>query len=342
MEHITKQILFAHFEGRVSPLQRKQIEDWLAEPTHVNLYYQYLAEWERANLQYQADDEQAWQHTRQQIGTLTTRETIATETTDSPFRAAHVQPFWPRMGQIAATVGGLALLATLLYANRSWFQYRTITAAFGEIRRETLPDGSVVTLNTNSSLRIPRFGFGQQWYGNPEREVFLTGEALFSVVHTKSHQPFIVRTPNALAVRVLGTEFSVCARQRRTNVVLKRGKVEVAYSPKAQPARQIALRPGDWLAINRAGAMQVKHTTHPEYQSAWAQHRFVFDENTLTDIADIIQDNYGYSVNITAPGLASRPVSGSFQANSAEELAAVIAELLGVNYRIENKQLTFY
>lgn len=342
MEHITKQTLFAHFEGRVSPLQQKQLEDWLTEPANVDQYYRWLAEWERMNLQYQADDELAWQQTRQQIGTLTSTETSVEASENNPFPSVHTQSFWSRIGRIAAVFAGLALLTALLYANRSVIQYRTIAAEFGEIRRETLPDGSVITLNTNSSLRIPRFGFGQKWFGRPDREVFLTGEAMFSVVHTQSHQPFIVRTPNALAIRVLGTEFSVCARQRRTNVVLKQGKVEVAYSPKAQPARQIALRPGDWLDINRAGAVSVKHSAHPENHSAWAQHRFVFDENTLADIADIIQDNYGFSVKIRAPGLASRSVSGSFQANSAEELATVIAELLGIDYRTDGKQIVFY
>lgn len=100
-----------------------------------------------------------------------------------------------------------------------------------------LPDHSRVTLNANS-----RVTYYEETHPQPVREVFLEGEAFFSVVHQEraSPVPFIVRTPD-LTVQVLGTEFNVNTRRGRTQVVLDDGQIELQL-PSEQKA---AMKPGD-------------------------------------------------------------------------------------------------
>jgi ferric-dicitrate binding protein FerR (iron transport regulator) len=72
-----------------------------------------------------------------------------------------------------------------------------------------LPDNSTVILNANSSLR-----YQENWEAELLREVWVDGEAFFSVVHTHNHQRFRVNVTDDLKVEVLGTEFNVKDRRK--------------------------------------------------------------------------------------------------------------------------------
>ena len=103
----------------------------------------------------------------------------------------------------------LLLVAFAVYLNRQTHNH-TYRTAFGESRRVLLPDGSLVTLNANSSLRV-----ADRWGRRTEREVWLEGEAFFSVSKLKkagSAVKFTVHTHD-LNVEVRGTEFNDNTRQ---------------------------------------------------------------------------------------------------------------------------------
>src|SRR5688572_19994673 len=71
-------------------------------------------------------------------------------------------------------------------------EYRT---AFGETKTITLPDSSTVILNSNSVLRLK-----SAWKATTPREVWLDGEAFFSVIHKKNNQPFKVKPGENLVI----------------------------------------------------------------------------------------------------------------------------------------------
>ena len=78
----------------------------------------------------------------------------------------------------------------------------TIEVPRGMQKQITLPDGTVVTLNAESSLSYAVSSFGKDI-----RMVTLQGEGLFDVAKDSLH-PFIVRS-DGLSARVLGTVFNV-------------------------------------------------------------------------------------------------------------------------------------
>jgi len=325
---VTKHTLFAHFAGRLSPLQRKLLEDWLREPTHREVYYQWLEEWERLNAQYLAEEDEAL--------TTSMAQVEAWEKTQLPVAGQRTQRDGRFPFRWAATLAGLLLVMTGLYLGRSAILNRSITTAYGEIHRESLPDGSTVTLNANSLLRLPRFGFGSR-----SREVFLRGEAAFSVKHTTDDQRFVVRTDNDFDVVVLGTEFSVYARPQGGRVVLNRGKVQLAYHPGTK-IRQLTMKPGDLVSLDRRGRLALRREVQPEIHAAWQDHRFVFRETSVQEIASLLRETYGLTVSLKGKELADRTVSGTFQATNADEFLQVIAELLEVNYRRQNDTVLFF
>ncbi|WP_128544146.1 FecR family protein [Larkinella soli] len=323
---INKQTLFDHFAGRTTSLQRSLLAEWLRHPDHQELYYRWLEEWEAAHLQYVADPDAALLKVRApgQGG----------EEGREPVLPVGKQRFGSLRWLAAAALAGCLL--TGLYRNRTAFLYKTEETAFGNLKKLTLPDGSKVVLNAHSSLRYPRFsltGFG--------REVYLTGEADFSITHTPDHRPFRVRTARDFEVVVLGTEFTVYDRPKETRVVLHTGKVKINY-PSGSEKHQLTLKPGDFVSLDKGGKLAYRKVARPRTFAAWKDHRYIFSETSLREIADLLKENYGLEVEIRGDTLARRTVSGSFRAETSEELLRVIANLLEISFdRIENR-VTFY
>lgn len=338
---VNKAVLFDYFSGRVSPLQKKSVEDWLSDPGNRELYYAWLHEWELNRLQTNASWQSVYEKTAQRINDTAA---VVEEQEPPPKRwTISSRGEWiSRSGLLAASVTLMLLAAGWLY--RDVLLYKTVRTGFGETQSLTLPDGSGVTLNANSSLRFPRFGFGE-WtlvtdaaHKNP-RTVALTGEADFSVRHLPDHQPFVVQTPKGLSVTVLGTQFTVFSRERATRVALRSGRVQLTTGQKKESP--LIMRPGDLVTLNRQGKLALTRTAHPETMAAWKDHRFDFDQTSLREVAEMLHENYGLTVTIASAQLASRTISGSFTARNANELLQLIAQLLQVNYIRENDRVSF-
>jgi transmembrane sensor len=65
MDITYQQLIFSHFAGQTPPLQRRLIEIWLKKPANQELYYQWLEEWDRQNLQYHPDEDCVWLYLQQ-------------------------------------------------------------------------------------------------------------------------------------------------------------------------------------------------------------------------------------------------------------------------------------
>lgn len=346
MENIVnKAVLFDYFSGRVSPLQKKSVENWLAVSTNRELYYLWLHEWELTHLQANANWQYAYEKTTQRINDGSTALLPQDQERVSQWTIGRVLQWISRSGLIAASVLVALLIGGWLFRDK--LLYQTIQTGFGETRSLTLPDGSAVTLNANSSLRFlrwfdtPRFATSiaaNAAHQNP-RLVELTGEADFSVRHLPNHQRFVVVTPKGLNVVVLGTQFTVFSRERATRVALRSGRVELTTAQKTMPS--LIMHPGDLVTLNRQGKLALTRTTHPEVMASWKDHRFVFERTSLQEIANILHENYGLMVSIENSQLASRTISGSFSAQNANDVLQLIAQLLQINYIRENDRVSF-
>src|SRR5690625_3679105 len=118
------------------------------------------------------------------------------------------------------SVAGVLLIGLLVFFLKETLIYKTYHADYGDTRTVHLADGSVVNLNANSTLRVSRW---MKW--RSVREVWVTGEAYFSVKSTSDQRYFLVHTPQ-LNVEVLGTKFNIKDRYKSAKVVLQEGKVD--------------------------------------------------------------------------------------------------------------------
>lgn len=317
---VTQELLFRYFAGATTALQKRLIDEWAKSHENRERFYEVLEAWEAQNPQYLPDVAAARQrHQARLANPAREPRALAPDEPERPF-----SPFrrWLRWGIAASFV----LLTASGWAFRETLLTETHATAYGETRALTLPDGSRVTLNANSRLCFPRFGFG-----NRTREVNLAGEATFSVVHTPDDRRFVVKTDRRFEVIVLGTEFTVYTRPRCGRVVLNRGKVQLRYDQGAV-ARQLTMKPGDAVTLDRRGGVQLRRLRQPENSAAWRENRFVFEETTLAEIAHLFEETYGLRVSIPDSSLARWTVSGSFTARNADELLESLTQAASLKY----------
>ncbi|GAB2795291.1 hypothetical protein GCM10027275_45540 [Rhabdobacter roseus] len=310
-ESVTKQLLFDFFDGNTTCVQRKLVEEWLGSSSaHEELFYQYLDEWERKGPQFFPDGERA----RQTYHALLNGRTSAVKPLELvPPPPRQLNRAWALRLAVAATV----LLTAFFF--RSPLLYRSYESAPGEPYAFALPDGSQVTLNANSCLRVPRFSFG-----HPVREVQLTGEAEFSVTHTQDHTPFRVWMDDNYQIDVLGTEFTAYSRERGKRVYLKEGKVKLLL-PKGE---QIYLKPGHCFSSSPGGEFSVSIPEQPQALTAWKEQAFYFDNTLLSEVVEQIKERFAITIRIREQALANRRIGGMYRAKNADELLGILSELL--------------
>ncbi|WP_439556323.1 FecR domain-containing protein, partial [Dyadobacter sp.] len=182
---ISRYSLFEYLAGRANPLEKQLIEDWITQKENSEQFHQWLMEYEISHPQFAPEQDIALENLLSRLN----EDRPGQDEKESPVPAqfkSSIQSFGNRFWLIAASV-------ILLMGCGLWFrddiQYKTYQTGYGKTTDIYLEDGSKVALNSNSKLKIPRFGFDRA-----VRQVMLEGEAEFSVSHTVDSKKFIVKT----------------------------------------------------------------------------------------------------------------------------------------------------
>lgn len=218
-----------------------------------------------------------------------------------------------------------AAAVVLLVASVSvgWWAYQanadlTYETAYGKIQEIRLADGSVVTLNANSSLTV-----ADKLGNDPVREVWLDGEAYFDIAK-RTGAKFIVHTDEA-NVEVLGTEFNVNTRRQQTNVVLHEGKVQLSTTNQSA----VVMKPGDMAIVTpKSRSIQLKRV-QPDVYDTWKASYIVLDNKSLPEIVDVLEDTFGITIKLEDARLANKKLTGKLRTEVADdclENLAIIVE----------------
>ncbi|GAA4496221.1 FecR family protein [Hymenobacter ginsengisoli] len=210
----------------------------------------------------------------------------------------------------------------------------TVRYAAGASQRRTvtLPDGSVVVLNANSTLTT-----AAHWTAASPREVWLTGEGFFRVAH-RAPRPvadiaaaaptvkFVVHAAD-LNIAVLGTQFDVSTQAGATKVVLASGRVAVERRSWVM-RENLLMQPGDLVEASASHPQLTRRRVPSALYSAWTKGFFEFHQTPVRDIMQLLRDTYGLQVSVADPALLSQQVSGAVAVTKAELLLPALAEIL--------------
>ena len=346
-------------DGELSAAQRAALADWLREsPTHVrelldlNLIHQELAA-----LPLAAEQVDGWvREARSAASGLSIlgveKESIAASKASGLAQAIQrSRARWlPRFAVAASLVG--VVFASVVYL--SWQSGRYSTD-FGEQKIVTLADGSVVTLNTSSKLKV-RFS------GTKRSIKLLQGEAFFRVA-PDSARPFEVAAQEAM-VRAIGTQFNVRIAREDTIVSVIDGRVAVSVAPLASSAQgnaAIDARPGDGLPASHGyadarGASSLTLSRGEEARiarqenyvklqatpmikashvpalsaAAWIKGRVEFEDAPLSEVLEEFRRYREFKVEIEDDSIRQLKLTGSFDAQDPESALAYIGTLPGI------------
>jgi len=253
-----------------------------------------------------------------------------------------------RMRRALPTLVTTSLLLALIIGV-VWFAQRKpptpmaeVVTHYGEIKRVTLPDGSLVVLNANSKMRLP-----QNWGNRGDRQVWLEGEAYFEVTKkTTTHQKFVVHTPQ-VDVQVLGTRFNVNTRRSQSIVSLEEGKVQLVMHGEVKEVMEktpgktaiLQLKPGETAIINPSKDTVINENKEVVYHSGWSRNEFHFDNTPLHEVAGLIEDVYGYKMQYADSSFMARSISGDLRAANINEFVRVLEVTLRLKLTIENKTI---
>lgn len=306
-----------YVRGESSLEEAQAVRAWLADPANELLAHYWMSQQTLESepvRKTDGNDPYDYASMRENIYARMQLESAPTTSVTRP--AA-----WRRWAAAAAIAGAVASSGWLMH-ERSQVVEPTVASydtPYGQTRVVQLPDGSEVTLNAHSTVRYAATPGSQR-----PREVWLDGEAYFSVKHMLNHQPFVVHTTAGLNVEVLGTKFTVYRRHEQARVVLLSGKVQVAFADTTRP--KVILKPGELLeTFDRNPGKVVHQAVQSASYAAWADGKLVFDATTIADIATRLQDTYGVEVVVASPALKRRKFTGTFPSNNLDLLCENLA-----------------
>lgn len=216
-----------------------------------------------------------------------------------------------RIWMAAATVAMLIAMSGWLYNIVSDSEPAFIVASnnTGIVQKVTLPDGTIINLNTCSRLTYP------ESFSGKSREVFLDGEAYFDVAHDKRH-PFIVRA-GELKIRVLGTKFNVNASTLvpQITATLIEGSIEAVTGKK-----NILMKPNQQLKYDTSsGRVSLTELTNASREIRWTQNVWVLSDTPLLDICQRLEQQFNIKIIIMNDELIGKSFTGEFYTNESLE-----------------------
>lgn len=311
-------LLVKYMLGEASASEQEQVQQWRNASSANELYFSQLtAVWEKTKLaavNSTVSEDDAWLRFQQKIKPDTTPATVVS--IKKPTRY-----LW----RVAAAVLVLAVTSWLLY-NR--IQPATTTLASGNTTEVfTLPDGSVVTLNKNSTVSYHKN------FSKETRTVELKGEAFFDIAPNKSI-PFEVTTANDIAVKVLGTSFNIKNTAKQTEVIVETGLVEVS-----RRQQSVRLQQHEKLVVSGDNNTLKKQSNNSELYNHYRTHSFVCNATPLAELVAILNEAYNTNIEIGNPALQQLPITATLKGSSVDSIINIVCLTLNIKATRQNNRI---
>ena len=260
---------------------------------------------------------------------------------ESPYLAAPVagraKPLGLRQRKLALSAAAALLFAVggglyLAFAPNGE-RYATPVGGLASV---PMLDGSKVTLNTDSQIRIA--------LTDTERRVELGhGEAFFEVSKDPK-RPFVVRAGDKRVIAV-GTKFSVRREGDDIEIVVTEGKVRVEDGAAGRVSRvggltDVFLTPGSIARADDAGVL-VQRRTLPEAEEhlSWRTGWLMFRDQGLADAIAEFNRYSARKIVIQDPAIASLKIEGNFRATNVEAFVRLLESGFPVRAEVRADQI---
>jgi len=182
---------------------------------------------------------------------------------------------------------------------------------------DTLPDGSVVTLNKHSSVNYP------SKFKGDTRTITLKGEAFFNITPNKK-KPFIIHV-NDVSIKVVGTSFNVRSEGGVTEVIVETGVVQVTRNNNT-----VELKPAEKLKIEQQDSIMVKEEVEDKLYNYYHSKEFVCYDAPLWKLAEALSQAYEVNIVIETESLRRLKLTTTFNNESLDRILEVISHTFDI------------
>ncbi len=305
---MTDDLLVKYLLGEATSEEAAHVQQWIAADAANKKQFDHFSliwnESKKLSVNSTIDENAAWLRFQQRVAQQDSHKAKTVS-----FRPMQ----WIRVAAILILMIGIG-----------WATYYTIDSgrmialhSDNNILTQTLPDGSVVTLNKNSTIKYPK-----HFKGNT-RDVELDGEAFFNVAPDKS-KPFYI-TVDEVTVKVVGTSFNVKSNHTKTEVVVETGIVEVSKNNKG-----VVLNPKEKATVRRNADAPVKEQSTDELYNYYRTKEFVCNATPLWRLADVLSEVYNVKIEIANAQLYNLPLTTTFHNESLDSILQVISETFNI------------
>ena len=309
------------FSGHATESERCELEDLVGDKMNADFDSVCQEIWK--------EDQEIDENKIQQM----TGDILSAIRTQEEKRKSH-RRLWIALSSTAAVAA--CLLVAVLVGNQKdrnteIYRYEQLCES-GKKSVLTLPDGSIVHLNSSSKIAY------SSEYNQKIREVELSGEAFFEVAHD-AKRPFVVRAGD-VSVRVLGTKFNVKAYEddNLIETTLVEGKVMADLA-----GNEAMMLPKERISYDKTTGRIDKETILDEDRLVpWMQNKIFFQHDTMEKIGKILERTYGVKVIIEEEEVRNYSFTGHISNSSLKTILDVIAASSSLSYTISGDTIRIY
>lgn len=318
MQKISPELLQKYFRGECSAEERTKVDEYLE--SHQS---QELLEETFEGVDKEALKKELWSQVNP----------------EAPRRKVRWLNF-PRY-RIAAVVVFLISIGLILYQKREvkpspqpdvQERYQVFKTNYGERRTIQLTDGTKVYLNSGSSLRLDAN------FRNGDRKTWLAGEGYFEVAQDME-RAFIVQTGQT-KIQVVGTQFNVQAYPKEdvTEVTVTEGRVRFS----SDNGKSVMLTKDERGFFSKQSQLLRKEEVATEPYIAWKDNVLVFEDQTLEEIALVLERWYNINVKIKKETLKAHRFTGRYERPSLSRLIKDMSQAMYFRYNLKDNDLNIY
>ncbi|MBI9054660.1 MAG: FecR family protein [Bacteroidales bacterium] len=326
-EHIDDKLLLRFLLGEASQDEMTQVQEWLQlSEKNRKVLDDYEAIWSESGKltpnPVAVDIPSAWINMSERIDKFESKKTIKT----IPLKSKFIK--------ISYSAAAILIIFIAIYQLILKPTPTLQIASNIEVIKNTLPDGSLIALNSNSTISYPKK------FNKNERRIKLEGEAFFDVERNEE-KPFIIEAGNAF-VQVLGTKFNVKAYENsEIEVIVTEGLVKLyIIDSETLDSSSIFLKAGQKGIISIQENRPIYVSENIPDELAWMDYTLIFKDTDLKRALSLLEDHYNVKIKVSDKRILNCRLTTTFTNNSIDDIIEVIVATFEFEYTKENNTYT--
>jgi len=308
-------LIYKKLKKEISPEEESELNTWANESEENALFQQQIKE--------------NWKISKNILPPISIdttkdfegfKQRMQSKKKDTVKREAIVRPISSRRNffAIAAAIALPLAAALWLFMPSQEVTMTLASTTSGETKNISLKDGTIITLNENSTLKYPAT------FANEERTVVLNGEAYFEV-ESDPARPFKVHTEKA-TVQVLGTKFNVRSNTTESNIKVNVDEGKVQFSS-TLIGKGVILTKGEEGTFDLTTNQITEKTVNHKNASAWKTKNLTYKGAPLQTVVEDLERLFKVNILIDNTTMSTCPITARFTDATAKAVLDYVVKV---------------